>query len=86
MSDHGWQDRGACHGMGHLLFYGPEGEHQAEREVREEKAKAVCARCEVRPECLEYALERDDKCGIWAGEGADDRKNLRRRRMRQGAA
>lgn len=31
------------------------------------EAKSVCLTCDVRAECLEYALERQERFGIWGG-------------------
>ena len=62
-----WQDAGACRGKDIVLFFGPDGERQPEREVRERKAKAVCAACPVRAECLTYAVSRPEKYGTWGG-------------------
>ena len=42
-----WQDAAACRGKDIVLFFGPDGERQPEREVRERRAKAVCASCPV---------------------------------------
>ena len=44
----GWQDAAACRGTDVVLFFGPDGERQPEREIRERKAKAMCASCPVR--------------------------------------
>ncbi len=77
-----WQDAAACRGMGIGLFFGHEGERQAERERREREAKAVCAGCMVREECLELALARPEKAGTWAGLNKDERAAERRKRMR----
>ncbi len=54
----GWQDEAACRGKEVVLFFGPDGERQPEREIRERKAKAVCNACPVRAECLTYAVSR----------------------------
>lgn len=43
------------------------------------EAKSVCASCEVRGECLEYALENDERFGIWGGLSERERRRLRRR-------
>lgn len=32
------------------------------------RAKAICARCTLRAECLEGALERAEPWGVWGGE------------------
>src|SRR5580693_6296174 len=78
----GWQDAAACRGEDLLLFFGPDGERQPEREIRERKAKGVCAACPVRLECLNYAVSRPEKYGTWGGLNEDERSAERRRRMR----
>lgn len=42
-------------------------------------AKKVCRSCEVRAECLEYALENDERFGIWGGLSERERRRLKRR-------
>jgi WhiB family redox-sensing transcriptional regulator len=44
------------------------------------QAKAICARCLVRAECLEFALSDQDARlhGVWGGTSPQDRKKLRR--------
>jgi len=41
-------------------------------------AKRICASCQVRSECLEYALEHDERFGIWGGLSERERRKLRR--------
>jgi WhiB family redox-sensing transcriptional regulator len=41
------------------------------------EAKAVCAGCPVRPECLAFALQRDLH-GIWGATTEDERRLMRR--------
>ena len=41
-------------------------------------AKRVCRSCEVRAECLEYALEHDERFGIWGGMSERERRRLKR--------
>lgn len=43
------------------------------------EAKAVCESCTVRAECLEYALEHDERFGIWGGLSERERRKIRRR-------
>jgi WhiB family transcriptional regulator, redox-sensing transcriptional regulator len=82
----GWQDRAACHGADVVLFFGPDGERQPERDIRERKAKALCGSCPVRMECLGYAVSRPEKYGTWGGLNEDERSAERRRRMRRANA
>ena len=42
------------------------------------EAKAVCQSCEVREECLEYALANDERFGIWGGLSERERRRIRR--------
>ena len=73
-----WMQHGACRGLSHAdadrLFFPARGDSTAE-------AKAICARCPVRNECLEYALEHHEKFGIWGGLSERERRRLRRQRM-----
>lgn len=81
-----WHDEALCWGEDLVLFFGPEGERQPERDIRERKAKAICARCPVRSACLDYALSRPEQYGLYGGLNEDERASERRRRMRRGAA
>ena len=81
-----WQDGAACTGAAMLLFFGPDGETQAEREARESEAKAVCASCPVRAECLAYALSHSVRHGLWGGLNEAERSVERRRRARRATA
>lgn len=42
-------------------------------------AKRICQSCAVRAQCLEYALENDERFGIWGGLSERERRKLRRR-------
>lgn len=42
-------------------------------------AKAVCAGCPVRRECLVAALARNERFGVWGGLTERERLNLKRR-------
>jgi len=43
------------------------------------EAKKICTSCEVRNQCLEYALENDERFGIWGGLSERERRKLRKR-------
>jgi len=43
-------------------------------------AKRICAGCEVRADCLEYALENDERFGVWGGLSERERRRLKRER------
>jgi WhiB family redox-sensing transcriptional regulator len=79
MADSGsWWGRAACQTVNTELFFpvteaGP-GLLQVAR------AKAVCADCRVRRECLEYALDTHQAHGIWGGLSERDRHRLQTER------
>jgi WhiB family transcriptional regulator, redox-sensing transcriptional regulator len=43
-------------------------------------AKRICTTCEVKAQCLEYALQNDERFGIWGGLSERERRRLRRTR------
>jgi WhiB family redox-sensing transcriptional regulator len=77
----GWQFDAACRGEDSSLFFAPNYfEKRGEKEGREAKAKALCARCPVRDECLEYAIQIRETHGIWGGLNEMERRQLLRER------
>ncbi|MGJ9373665.1 WhiB family transcriptional regulator [Nesterenkonia sp. CF4.4] len=44
-------------------------------------AKKVCGACNVKQECLEYALGNDERFGIWGGLSERERRKLRKRAL-----
>jgi WhiB family transcriptional regulator, redox-sensing transcriptional regulator len=42
------------------------------------EAKRICAACPVRDECLQYALENDERFGIWGGLSERERRRAKR--------
>ncbi len=81
--EYGWQWRAACRGEDANLFFPPN--HVEEREariLREQQAKAICATCPVRIECLEYAVRTRESHGIWGGLNELERRILIRHRER----
>ena len=46
-------------------------------------AKRICAVCDVREQCLEYAVETNQDSGIWGGLTEDERRTLKRQRQRR---
>jgi WhiB family redox-sensing transcriptional regulator len=47
-----------------------------------ERAKALCADCPIRRECLADALERQEPWGVWGGEILDRGNIVARKRPR----
>lgn len=61
-----WVERAACRGGSTDLFFPPRGAGTAE-------AKAVCRRCAVKGECLDYAVRWHIGFGVWGGKSARER-------------
>lgn len=72
-----WRSRGACLTADPDLFF-PISSAGTGRQ-QEERARAVCARCLVRDECLAFALRTNQAHGVWGGLGEAERLRLRRR-------
>jgi WhiB family redox-sensing transcriptional regulator len=51
--------------------------------VQLEAAKAVCARCDVRAECLSFATATVQDHGVWGGTSEEERRAARSARLRQ---
>ena len=63
-----WYLSASCRGPESALFFPPATmEPRDVRERRESKAKAICAGCPVRGECLDFALRVREPHGIWGG-------------------
>ena len=72
-----WHLKAECRGPESVLFFPPSlPERREEREARELKAKAICALCSVRQECLEFALRVREPHGIWGGMNEIERRRL----------
>lgn len=72
-----WRERAACLGVDAEIFFpvntaGP----IAAADLR--AAKAVCARCPVRRQCLSWAMSMN-VVGIWGGLSEHERRRLRRK-------
>lgn len=78
-----WQEQAACRDYDNVLFFGPDqGESEIEKQAREARAKVVCQSCPVAEPCLEFAMETNQKYGIWGGLTDKERASLKRRRAR----
>jgi WhiB family redox-sensing transcriptional regulator len=67
-----WQERALCAQTDPEAFFPEKGGSTRE-------AKRVCLSCDVRVECLEYALAHDERFGIWGGLSERERRRLKRR-------
>lgn len=87
-----WIERGACRApvtidgvdldvaaVSRLFF----SDHDGRRTREQRLAVSICSGCDVRIECLRYAIAAQEPCGIWGGLTTEQRAraiNARRRR------
>ena len=71
-----WMADGLCAEVDPELFYPEGGESNRD-------AKRICAGCEVRVECLAYALAHRERFGVWGGTTERERRRMRRPVIRQ---
>ncbi|WP_306360089.1 WhiB family transcriptional regulator [Nocardia sp. CC227C] len=69
--DTDWRERGLCTQTDPEAFYPEKGGSTRE-------AKRICSGCEVRVQCLEYAMARDERFGIWGGLSERERRRLKK--------
>ena len=69
-----WQDNANCKGAKADLFF-------PERGASTRTAKGICRECQVRGECLEFAITTGEKFGIWGGLSERERRRIRRERQ-----
>jgi len=67
-----WQERALCAQTDPEAFFPEKGGSTRE-------AKRICSGCEVKAECLEFALAHDERFGIWGGLSERERRRLKRR-------
>ena len=72
-----WRDHAACRDEDPELFFPVGTSGPALRRIAE--AKAVCWRCPVSSECLNWALASGQDAGVWGGLSEDERRALKRR-------
>lgn len=67
-----WQEQALCAQTDPEAFFPEKGGSTRE-------AKRICRACVVRDECLEYALEHDERFGIWGGLSERERRRVKKR-------
>lgn len=75
-----WWSRAACSTADPDLFFPISTSGPALRQVAQ--AKAICARCQIQRECLDFALDAGPVQGVWGGMTEEERRLARRRERR----
>lgn len=68
-----WKLDGRCAETDPHLFFPDKGEDTT-------AARAVCAGCEVRLRCLEYAINTRERFGVWGGATERERRQIQHTR------
>ena len=68
-----WTEDALCAQIDHEEFFPEKGGSTRE-------AKKVCAMCPVTAKCLEYALDNNERWGVWGGMSERERRKLLRQR------
>jgi WhiB family redox-sensing transcriptional regulator len=72
-----WQNRAACSQQDPEAFF-------PEKGGSPQIAKQVCLSfCDVRDECLAYALSNDERFGVWGGLTERERRKMKRTQARE---
>lgn len=67
-----WHARSACRDLDPDTFF-------PETPASEAEAKLICAGCPVRSECLDHAVDRDIRYGVWGGLAPRERQFMQDR-------
>jgi WhiB family transcriptional regulator, redox-sensing transcriptional regulator len=78
-----WRDQSACREVDPELFFPLTASGPSQFQIA--KARAVCATCVVRLQCLNWSLDNDVTHGVWGGLSENERHDLLRARRRSDA-
>jgi len=79
-ADDDWRVRSLCRDTDPDLFFPIGSTGPAIEQIA--SAKAVCAQCDARVDCLDFALETNQDSGVWGGASEEERRAMRRQRAR----
>lgn len=72
-ADTSWMAKGNCRNFPPAMFFPSDG-------VGVDRARRICAGCEVAIQCLEYALAEHIDHGVWGGCSERERRRIAKRR------
>ncbi|MEP7025080.1 MAG: WhiB family transcriptional regulator [Actinomycetota bacterium] len=73
----GWWSQAACQSEDTDLFFPISALAASAHSIA--RAKAICRRCSVQPQCMAHAMEAGQLQGIWGGTTEQERRQLRSR-------
>jgi WhiB family redox-sensing transcriptional regulator len=71
-----WRAAGACVSADPDLFFPISATGKAVAQIAE--AQRICGRCQVRRQCLDFAMDTGATAGIWGGTTPEERIRARR--------
>jgi WhiB family redox-sensing transcriptional regulator len=74
-----WADDGECRNIDPEYFFD---DHDTEADFPNPTAYLACSRCMIQSQCLQWALDTDEKHGVWGGMTRRQRLKVRRPIMR----
>ncbi|HEY9411075.1 MAG TPA: WhiB family transcriptional regulator [Jiangellaceae bacterium] len=78
-----WRSFGACREYDADLWFPDSGIGRGGKGPATVKAIAICYGCDVRRKCLNWAIETDQRFGIWGARTAEERRYIQSRRRQQ---
>ena len=77
-----WERKAACAGKPSSMFFAPdtEGKRTIPREYYNEALQICWEKCPVREECLNAAIKRHERIGVWGGMTYRERERIRKQR------
>ena len=72
VTENAWRGHAACQEADPLLFF-------PENSTQKAAARAICAKCSVKTECLQSALDNNDLFGMWGGLDPTAIRHMRNR-------
>lgn len=77
-TDISWQDEAACQRAGNEIFFADP--VPGSKDIAE--AKSLCKACNVRWDCLQFALRNDIRYGVWGGFTPAERSSYLKGKIR----
>lgn len=73
-----WHEWALCGGMEFATFFGAAGDERPTMKRSEiSTARAICSGCDVKRDCLDWALSTGEAFGVWGGTSGKQRARMR---------
>ncbi len=81
--DESWKEKALCKRLTQYFFFDDQRVLTTKAKTKIEAIRELCEVCPVKQECYQYAVNNDEKFGIWGGVSFDatDRRKRRRKKL-----